>query len=645
MSDRHQASFPPSQSGGEAILCYGGIELTKREVSELSVPKEAPAAPGLEGPAEPGTVADWMSSGAEVAEEIAPLPSREEAGRPEALLSLAQTPAPATNWAGPTARTGIFPADPQIAVSRTHVVVTTNDSLAVYDKTGQLQQVLGPQPFFLNPALSLPAGIDMTFDVRAIFDAYRNRFWIGAIAFNSAHQNDQSRLTKFIAAVSRTENPADGWFLYWWDAVAHDGVPNDPVFQPGDAGDFPSLGIDNTAIYQTNAVNDNLSQQRRYWHVVFFPADALANGQTANGWQYWDLTNPNGQVTGEVIQPVVHHGPSPHAFFASRYYAGGNEILVWALTDPLQAAQRIDRAEVTLQAFVSPGDAPQAGASQRIEMSNLGSDVSKAVYRNGRLHLTTNDARNWFNDGQALNSIRLVRLDVSTYPNISTTPGPHFVFIDRIFGANNALTDQPTDHMYYGWPAVEVNQYGDMVIVYARTGATIFPEARLSAFLNSEADIRPSRLLKAGEDPYALDYPDLTSANVLRWGDTAGACVDPFDDTAVWVTQAYASDVRTFHINNWALWVAKLALDTTLVADCTGLSLPSARSLLLRAGLAVGRVTTLPPEPPPGRLGPLLVVDQSPQAGIEVDRGASVDLRLQRQRIELPREQWGQTRS
>jgi hypothetical protein len=611
------------------------VEVTPEEVARLGIREgEAIAAPGREGPADPGTVADWIPSPAGEVEEVAPPPASEEPDT-QADSPLAQTPAPTASWPGPQARTGIFPADSQIAVSRTHVLVTTNDTLAVYDKAGQLQQILDPQQFFLNPALGLPVGIDTTSDVRAIFDSYRSRFWTGVLVFNSAHPHDQSRLTKFAAAVSRTENPLDGWYLYWWDAVAHDGVPNDPVFQPGDSGDFPSLGIDRTAIYQTNAVNNEVSQQRRYWHVIFFPADSLANGQPAGGWQFWDLSDPNGLATGEVIQPVVHHGPSPHAFFASRYYAGGDEILVWALTDPLQPTQQIDRVEVSLQPFGAPGTAPQAGSSQRIKMDNLGSDVSKAVYRNGRLHLTANDARDWFNDGQILNSIRLVRLDVSGYPNIPTTAPSGF--IDRVFGSNNSISDQPTDHMYYGWPAVEVNQYGDMVVVYARTGATIFPEVRLSAFLNSEADLRPSRLLKAGEDQYALDYPDLTSCNVLRWGDTAGASVDPADDTAIWVTQTYGSDARTFHINNWALWVGKLGLSTVLVPDCTGLALASAQDLLRRAGLAVGRVTTLPPEPPPGRLGPLLVVDQSPRAGIEVDRGTRVDLQLQRQRLEVPR--------
>jgi len=122
----------------------------------------------------------------------------------------------------------------------------------------------------------------------------------------------------------------------------------------------------------------------------------------------------------------------------------------------------------------------------------------------------------------------------------------------------------------------------------------------------------------------------------VRWGDTAGASVDPSDDTAIWVTQAYASDHRTFQHNNWALWVGKLALNTTVVPDCLGLTRDQAQALIATAGLALGRVTTLPPEPPPGRLGPAVVVDQSPLPGTEVNRGTRVDLQLQRQRFVRP---------
>jgi hypothetical protein len=485
------------------------------------------------------------------------------------MSPLPQTASPTVSWQGVPARSGIFPSDPQIAVSRTHVVVTTNDTIGFYDRAGQSLQAFWPGNFFQPLGLEGALGIDSYFDTRTIFDSYRNRFWVGALAYNSAHASDGDRLTKFVVGVSLTENPLDGWFLYWWDAVAYDGLNDGVVNKAGDAGDYPSMGVDGFGIYQTNAVGNSVSGYR-YWHVVFFPADQLANGTPAGGWQYWGLTQPDGRPAG-LIQPTVHHGGSTAAYFAGLRYgdigSGGcgvrhdGHLLVWALTNPLQPTQQIALAEVTgLTPFTLPCVAPQKTplgqpSSKPIEMRNLGNDVLKSVYRSGRLHVVMNDAVDWFHDGRILDSIRVIRIDVRQFPSIPTTPQSGF--IDRVFGANNVYDDQPTDHMFYGWPALEVTVHGDMIVVYARSGETIFPEVRFSAYRHIEPDIRPSRLLHDGEAPYQLDYPDLASAQSFRWGDLAGASVDPVDDNAVWVVQAFASLQQTAHINNFVLWVGK----------------------------------------------------------------------------------------
>lgn len=75
------------------------------------------------------------------------------------------------------------------------------------------------------------------------------------------------------------------------------------------------------------------------------------------------------------------------------------------------------------------------------------------------------------------------------------------------------------------------------MIDYTRTGTRIFPEGRYSVYLAKEPDIRPSRLLKAGEAPCAIGYTDWLSANVLPWGDLAGASVDPSNDITIWVVR------------------------------------------------------------------------------------------------------------
>src|SRR5260370_28436727 len=99
---------------------------------------------------------------------------------------------------------------------------------------------------------------------------------------------------------------------------------------------------------------------------------------------------------------------------------------------------------------------------------------------------------------------------------------------------NSSIDDPPNAHDYYAWSAVEVNQNLDMALVYARSGANLYPEVRISAYYAAESDIRPSRLLKAGEAPADSSACDSKgnvigpgSFNPVPWGAPAGAAPGP----------------------------------------------------------------------------------------------------------------------
>ena len=210
--------------------------------------------------------------------------------------------------------------DPQIAAGHQFVIVSTNGRISFYDKSGALLKATRLKPlenpisvsaFFdeLKPSLAanlnLPSSVDpVTFgfnshyDNRVIFDPYRNRFWIGALTINRNTKNEKlgltpaqrgSRRTKFLVAVSKTEDPRDGWHRYWWDATKDDGKCNygencaGTQFSPGDAGDYPYIGINRFRLSQTNIVGhrDPTTGEitsRRYHMVTMVSAEALANG-------------------------------------------------------------------------------------------------------------------------------------------------------------------------------------------------------------------------------------------------------------------------------------------------------------------------------------------------------------------------------
>jgi len=333
------------------------------------------------------------------------------------------------------------------------------------------------------------------------------------------------------------------------DAVAHWGKANDKIFAPGDGGDAPTIGVDPSSFHLTNFVSD-VNGKPKYHHVAFFRADdnKAINGIPPAGWHYYDLQNPDGSPTS-LIQPAVHHGATGRAYYVSWYR--DDEVLVWALSSPLQATQKMERVEVKLVdgqgqgvPFIPPVNAPQKNDGSRlIEMTNFGNNILKAVYRGGLLYFVANDAQDWFQPGKFVTSIRLVRLPVFGFPNIPTL-GNAF-YINRRFG-KNGVGDMPQDQVYYGWPAVEVNKNGDMVIVYARSGLTLYPEVHYSVYFGAEADIRKSRVLQRGGSVFG-------SLGVNRWGDIAGAAVDPEDDTGIWIAQQYANAA-----GSWDMWVGKI---------------------------------------------------------------------------------------
>jgi hypothetical protein len=462
--------------------------------------------------------------------------------------SFVQTPPATLGWGATGVQYG-FPADAQISVSSSHVIVSGRQTIGFFARNGTV--VKGP---FAALDFFAPLGLDdgtanaitRYNDLRTLFDPYRRRFWVLANGGNpQTYSTDPAKTRPVLAfGVSKTENPMDGWYLYWTYAVAHWGL-KDGVYQPGDSSDYPRIGIDPFAIHITNKVANAVTKDSRYHKVTFFPAAPLAAGTFKNGWQFWDLKNPDGSMAGP-IQPVVHHGSTDRAFYVSRYKS--DKVLVWTLTNPLTSSQKMSRTQVSVKSFTSPVNAPQKGSTKLIKTTNLKTGPVSAAYRSPFLYVVFNDAHDWFGDGQVLSSIRLLRMSVSGLPDSSVSESG---FFDRTFGKNSSIDDPADAHIHYAWPAVEVNKNRDVIVVYARSGKTIFPEVRFTVLRHNESDVSPSRLLQSGK----ATYNPTGAMSPLPWGDTGGACVDPVDDTGIWMAQQYATTAPTD--NNFEIWVGK----------------------------------------------------------------------------------------
>jgi hypothetical protein len=126
--------------------------------------------------------------------------------------------------------------------------------------------------------------------------------------------------------------------------------------------------------------------------------------------------------------------------------------------------------------------------------------------------------------------------------------------LDHFFGLN-AGSDDPSDKVTYDTPGVAVNQQGDVIYSYGRTGVTtknpLFPEVRYSVWLHGDSAQKGSTLLQAGGfQPtwlYDASATDSTPAETVATSvthayklDYSTAVVDPVDDHTFWFIHKYA---------------------------------------------------------------------------------------------------------
>lgn len=449
--------------------------------------------------------------------------------------ALTRTPVASPSWHAFDSP-GDASADTGIAVSSTHVVVTTRTTVGFFTKAG----VRLREPFQINDlfgaAVMSGLGVTGIFDSRSIFDPFRKRFWVATLANNGKPPGDPASVHHVLMAVSRTENPMDGWFLHFWQSG----------WDATDNHDYLALGVSSKCFVQTNSAGN---ASGGYHNVCFGDAGAMAAGLNGNACRVSGLANSATGNIPDFVQPVSHHDhTSAGLLLAGR---DGNNIVVWRVANPLAPGQAITDTAYPVAPFAVPQAAPQPGGVKPIWFGQLGNFILKAAHRGFRLYVVTNDARNWFGDAEAMTSIRVLR--INTFP----LPGNR-VEIDRVFGCNSGFDDKPTDRVYYGFPAIEVTSEGHMVMVYSRSGTTVSPEARISAWQASGPDVLPSRLLRKGEKPYQVSWAD--PWGVYPWADLAGASVDPADGRHVWVATCYATGAAD---NNWGVWVGRVGLGGT----------------------------------------------------------------------------------
>ena len=415
------------------------------------------------------------------------------------------------------------PADANVAASSTHICVTARGAFACYTKSGALVSV-GPRyavrpytaaEFFTQAGIQVPnsvvAGNDPAKDGRVVFERYVKRFFM-------VFQTREST-PRLLIAVSKSEDPRDGWWTY------ADNVQTADL----NGQDWMSVGINASHFLVSNYMHKCTgTYNTSTWDCTFVRARYLmysvvdlAAGKKLYGRSEWS------DPAAVRAVPAVHDSYSTDAFWASRDDA--THATVWAVRNG-----NVTHRQVTVQTATAAVNGAQLGGSL-VSYNNLMLFPQNAHYRNGRIAFVSNVGHTWSGQSSANNAVHLVRVDVSKIFDPSPTAT---VEINKIFGRSSA--GDPSGVIFdYGWPAVAVNTNSDIVVGSVRSHSSIYPELRASVWFAGQPNISPGVSLAKSTSP-------------VKQFHMAGASADPSTD-GVYLAQAYGSSSP-----GWRIRVAKM---------------------------------------------------------------------------------------
>lgn len=419
----------------------------------------------------------------------------------------AAAPTAATNFAGITA-TGWIPPDCTMAVGPSHVVLSVNSSIAIYNKAGGaalLQRTL--TVWFANVIQNATI-----FDPKLLFDQHAARWVLLAVAVAS-----NPNRSAYLLSISSTANPLGPWRNYLLDAML------DGKKKTNNWADYPSLGVDNRALYITSnqfVFNGNFA----YAKLRVVPKTGPYSGGAAQFFDFVDMKNDdNTQVF--TLQPCHTFGAPQVEYLVNSSFPEGNYLTVWQLVAS-GASFALNRTTVTTSPYTLAPNADQKGNNDPLNTGDV--RVQRAVFRGDSIWCAVTTARNWAaGSNQAAIQWFQIRAAVPTLVQ------------EGVYGAAN---------IHYFYPACTPDNNGNMIMVFSRCSNTEFASAYFTGRTSTDplGQLQSSVLLKAG----VANYVRLDGSGRNRWGDYAGAGADPSNPKGIWFYTQFASAANT-----WGTWV------------------------------------------------------------------------------------------
>jgi hypothetical protein len=445
--------------------------------------------------------------------------------------------APAVSFPG-LDYTRLIPPDTIAAAGPNHVVAAVNSKFGAFTKSGTLLFQKDATSWFSNVLPEIASLGIGAFDPKVLYDSVAGRWLVVYLA------TDDKTESWVLVSVSGTSDPTGNWCNF---ALRGDRNGNTPS---GNWSDYEGVGLDNQAVYITTnqfQMTPNADGKFQYARLRIIPKSQLYSCGSVTWYDFWDLRDPvssNEQVF--TVRPTLTYGsPGVEYLVNNSPFETGTYFTLWSLTDPLSGSPTLTAQNVPVTASTAPPNADQLGGSgagtgcQAPCLIDTGDGrLLDAIYRNGSLW-TSHAVAGGTNDAYA--RVRYVRMAVAGTPT---------VLEDVSFGA---------DGCWYYYPAVAIDQSGNLAMVFSRSCTDSYVAARYTTRATTDSTLQGSTNLKSGE----ANYVNPTGGK-NRWGDYSGASVDPADPSTVWLFGEYAASPA----NTWGTWGTQIAVTGGNVGPC-----------------------------------------------------------------------------
>ncbi|MDT5272295.1 MAG: hypothetical protein QOH49_4481 [Acidobacteriota bacterium] len=479
-----------------------------------------------------------------------------------AVPDTAATNAPqttSTNFTGATlADTGAFPPDSMGAVGPTQFVVFVNGRLRTFNKpTGAADGVINADPdvFFASVMTPVSGGTlntNFTSDPMVRYDRPTGRWFLTIIDVPS--QNAVGDLpNRYLIAVSDAASAGviSGSTVWTFYFVQQNTVGG------GDTGeflDYPSLGIDNNALYMGgNMFNAASGAFNGCSAFVIRKSSVLSGGPVVTTAFRGLVPDPN--TTDGMLTPrgVDNFDPAAtEGYFIGVSNAAFGRLIMRRISDPGGTPTSSADILITVSSTSFPITVDHLGdtGGTNGNLDPLDDRLFSALIRGGRLWTAHNMAVT--SAGVASNSNTNRRNGVRWYELIvpPTTGTPTVNQSGTIFdtAATVAAARQ------YWIPTVGLSGQGHAAFGYSTAGTPFRADAATNGRLRTDTlgTTQAVNIYTASSTAYNPPS-DPGSASGRRWGDYSFVSLDPLDDQTMWTVQEFCSST-----NNYGVRVVKL---------------------------------------------------------------------------------------